>query len=177
MQTPTTYSEWAILLQKFGAGDDSVLAVMDKGSFTLDAGTATRFYKIVNDSYENRKQLWLDWFSKMDETQVINNEAELEIMLRNSKQYLRPLFHFSSIQGFPKDIKNVIKEDFQEFVSEIQKSLKDSIPKLASNREIMIFVFNNFDFYFKKEQKSTTNSIKPSRSTHKIPTSGRKIIF
>ncbi|RZJ49371.1 MAG: hypothetical protein EOO44_18385 [Flavobacterium sp.] len=62
MTIPATYSEWSILLDQFGTGDDSVLEKLNTGTFVIDAGTANRFYLKVEEVYKKRKQSWLNKF-------------------------------------------------------------------------------------------------------------------
>jgi len=64
MTAPTTYSDWAAVLERFGNGDDTVFEEMNAGNFTLDAGTAQRFYSRVEEVYKKRKQNWLDKFQR-----------------------------------------------------------------------------------------------------------------
>jgi len=43
----TTYSDWVKLLDEFGNGNDTVFEDLSNGSFTVDAGTVSRFYSRV----------------------------------------------------------------------------------------------------------------------------------
>lgn len=176
MAAPTTYSEWTNLLDKFGEGDDTALEELSKGSFTVDAGTASRFYSRVEEVYKKRKQNWLDKFQRSFQLQNFKTEDDFEIALRNGKQNLAPLSKFVILNGLPEDLTKTLKKDLEDFVYEIKKSLKDNVSKIISGREKMLILLNNFglndiskEIETDKKNKQSTNEI--------IPPTGRKIIF
>ncbi|MCZ2356764.1 MAG: hypothetical protein LC115_08785 [Bacteroidia bacterium] len=95
MAAPTTYSEWTNLLNKFGNGDDTALEELSKGSFTVDAGTASRFYSRVEEVYKKRKQSWLDKFQRSFHGQKnnilkwqINQNLKLRFCECSEQEYL-----------------------------------------------------------------------------------------
>ena len=177
MVSPTTYSEWANLLDKFGDGDDTAIEELSKGSFNVDAGTASRFYTRVEDVYRKRKQNWLDKFQRSFQLQHFKTEDDFEIVLRNGKQNLYPLSNFVGLKGFPEDLGKTLKKDLEDFVAEIKMSLKDNVSKITSGREKMLISLNTFSLNnipeeiktYKNNNKQITNDI--------IPPMGRKIIF
>ena len=105
MTVPTTYSEWTNLLDKFGDGDDTALEELSKGSFLVDAGTASRFYLRVENVYKKRKQNWLEKFQRSFQFQNFKTEDDFEIALRNGKQNLSSLSKFALLKGFPDDLR------------------------------------------------------------------------
>lgn len=177
MAAPTTYSEWTNLLDKFGDGDDTALEELSKGNFIVDAGTASRFYLRVENVYKKRKQNWLDKFQRSFQFQNFKTEDDFEIALRNGKQNLFPMSKFVILKGLPDDLRNTLKKDLEDFVTEIKKSLKDNISKISRGREKMLILLNTFGLndipeeikMYKKNNKQNTNDI--------IPPMGRKIIF
>jgi hypothetical protein len=177
MSGPTTYSEWVNLLDKFGGGDDTALEELRNGSFTLDAGTASRFYLKVEEVYKKRKQNWLDRFRGSFLVQRFNREDELEIILRNGKQNLLPLIDFVELKGLPEDLRRTLRKDLESFVAEIKRSLKDSISRASSSRERMLILLNTFDLNNIPAEVKTGEK-KDKQVTNKIVSSkGRKIIF
>jgi hypothetical protein len=174
---PRTYAEWTKLLDQFGDGDDSVLEELSKGTFILDAGTATRFYIKVEEAYKKRKQSWLDKFQFSFQLQNFKTEDDFEIALRNGKQNLSPLSKFVFINTFPDDLKKALRKDLEEFVNEIKTSLKNNNAKLSKGREKMLILLNSFDLDSTSKEilmnlKSNTNS-----TNEIIASTGRKIIF
>ncbi|CAA9195179.1 hypothetical protein [Flavobacterium bizetiae] len=170
---PTTYSAWTKLLDQFGDGDDSVLEELNNGTFTIDAGTATRFYIKVEEAYKKRKQSWLDKFQFSFQLQNFKTEDDFEIALRNGKQNLSPLSKFVAIESLPDDLKKALKKDLEDFVNEIKTSLKKNNSSISKGREKMLILLNSFDLNSTSQEilmnTKTTNEI--------IASTGRKIIF
>jgi hypothetical protein len=179
MLVPTTYSEWTNLLDKFGDGDgdDTVLEELNKGSFTVDAGTASRFYSRVEEVYKKRKQNWLDKFQRSFQLQNFRTEDDFEIALRNGKQNLSQLSKFVVLSGLPEDLKNTLKKDLEDFVAEIKKSLKDNVSKISSGREKMLILLNTFGLNDIPKEIKTDKKNSKQNTSEIIPPRGRKIIF
>lgn len=177
MAALTTYSEWANLLDKFGAGDDTVIEEMNNGSFTVDGGTAFRFYSRVEEVYKKRKKTWLDKFQHSFRFQNFRTEDDFEIALRNGKQNLYPLLKFVSVKGLPEDLKKTLKKDLEDFVAEIKKSLKDNVSKISNGREKMLILLNTFGLNDIPQELQTDKKSKQKNTSEPIPPTGRKIIF
>jgi hypothetical protein len=177
MAAPTTYSEWTNLLDKFGDGDDIALEELSKGSFTVDAGTASRFYSRVEVVYKKRKQNWLDKFQRSFQLQSFKTEDDFEIALRNGRQNLSPLSKFVVLKGLPEDLRTTLKKDLEDFVAEIKKSLKDNISKISNGREKMMILLNTFGLNNLAEEHKLDNKINKQNTNEIIPSTGRKIIF
>lgn len=174
MAGPTTYSDWANLLDQFGNGNDVVLEDLSNGNFIVDAGTASRFYSRVEEAYKKRKQSWLDQFQRSFQFQHFKTIDDFEIALRNGKQNLNPLKKFVGLKGFPESLQITLKKDLEDFVNEIKQSLKDNVSKNSNGKEQMLIVLNAFNLdelpeEIKTENKKATNTL--------IPPTGRKILF
>ena len=177
MAAPTTYSEWTNLLDKFGDGDDIALEELSKGSFTVDAGTASRFYSRVEVVYKKRKQNWLYKFQRSFQLQSFKTEDDFEIALRNGRQNLSPLSKFVVLKGLPQDLRTTLKKDLEDFVAEIKKSLKDNVSKISNGREKMLILLNAFGLNNLAEEHKSDKKINKQNSNEIIPSTGRKIIF
>jgi len=177
MVAPTTYSEWTNLLDKFGNGDDTALEELSKGIFTVDAGTASRFYSRVEEVYKKRKQNWLDKFQRSFQMQNFKSEDDFEIALRNGKQNLYPLSNFVALNGLPEDLRKTLKKDLEDFVTEIKKSLKDNVSKISSGREKMLILLNTFGLNGIHEEITRDKTSNKQNTNETIPPTGRKIIF
>lgn len=176
MGAPTTYSEWVNLLESFGKGNDLALEELNKASFIVDAGTAARFYSRVEDAYKKRKQIWLDKFQRSFQFQNMKSDNDFEIILRDGKQNLSPLNKFVELKGIPEDLRNVLKKDLQDFVSEVKTSLKDNLSKIQSGKDKMLMMLNTFGINdMKDEIKLEDKNNLTKKET--IPPTGRKIIF
>ena len=177
MKSPTTYSEWSILLDKFGDGDDSVLEQLSSGSFIVDSGTATRFYTKVEEAYKKRKQNWLDNFQRAFQLQNFKTQDDFEIALRNGKQNLSPLIKFVLLNGLPEDLKKTLRKDLEEFVIEIKTSLKNNVSKISKGREKMILLLNSFEIQVITKDAKINGNDNLQNTNEIIAPTGRKIIF
>jgi len=177
MKSPTTYSEWSILLDKFGDGDDSVLEQLSSVSFIVDSGTATRFYTKVEEAYKKRKQNWLDNFQRAFQLQNFKTQDDFEIALRNGKQNLSPLIKFVLLNGLPEDLKKTLRKDLEEFVIEIKTSLKNNVSKISKGREKMILLLNSFEIQVITKDAKINGNDNLQNTNEIIAPTGRKIIF
>lgn len=174
---PTTYSAWTKLLDQFGDGDDSVLEELNQGTFIIDAGTATRFYIKVEETYKRRKQSWLDKFQFSFQLQNFKTEDDFEIALRNGKQNLSTLRKFVIIKGFPDDLKKALQKDLEEFVIEIKTSLKKNNSRLSKGSEKILILLNSFDLNSNSEEILISSKSNIKSTNEIIASTGRKIIF
>lgn len=177
MASPKTYAEWVIILDKFGKGDDTIFEEMNKGSFALDAGTASRFYKKVDDAYKSRKNIWLTKFQRSFQIHNFKTENDLGIVLREGKSNLIPLLKFVTSKGLPEDLRSTLHKDLEEFVLEIRKSMKENVSKTDNGREKLFVLINSFGLFANPNE--IIENIKPHDiSKNEISNSGgRKIIF
>jgi hypothetical protein len=174
---PTTYSAWVKLLDQFGDGDDSVLEELNRGSFVIDAGTATRFYIKIEEIYKKRKQNWLAKFQYSFQLQSFKTEDDFEIALRNGKQNLVPISKFVAIKGLPDDLKKTLRKDQEEFVNGIKTSLKSNISGISKGREKILILLNSFDLSSTFIEIETDTKNKVQNTNEIIAATSRKIIF
>jgi hypothetical protein len=172
MPASTTYAAWAILLDKFGEGDDSALEALGAGSFVVDAGTVSRFYQRVEQVYKKRKQSWLYQFQRSFQLQNFKTEDDVAIALRNGRQNLSPLSRFVMLKGLPDDLRKTLQKDLEDFVAEIKQSLKDHVSKTSNGREKMLVLLNSFGL-----TTNTGTNNDNQNSNNNLPPTGRKIIF
>lgn len=177
MAAPTTYSDWADILDRFGQGDDTVFEDMNAGSFVLDAGTAQRFYSRVEEVYKKRKQSWLDKFQRSFQMQNFKTEDDFGIALRDGRQNLLPLSKFVTSKGLPDELKKTLHKDLEDFVSEIRKSLKDNVSKINNGREKMLMMLNTFSMIENPQEAPLPQKKKNQNDNNLIPPTGRKIIL
>lgn len=173
--SPKSYYDWKIALDKFAAGDDSVLQLMNEGEMILDAGTATRFLGLIDSAYKKRKQLWIDKFNGLLKNQVIRKTSEFGIVINQAKMGLRTLIQFTQIPAFSNDIKKMLNDDLEQYVNQIRKSLKEDSYKNRSNEtQSLLLIFDNLEI-----KKVVVNSIPTgtNESTQTNLPGKRRIIF
>jgi hypothetical protein len=147
MPSPTTYFDWSQLLERYARGEDAVLSELEGGSFVVDSGTVYRFYNKVQEAYVERKKQWMDKFNRSFQVQSIRTESDMSIVLRNAKSYLQPIARLIKLSAFPKDLQDTLKKDFDGFVTDVRKNIKESVKKNQPGNERMLFIVNTFDFY------------------------------
>lgn len=177
MNRPSTYASWVSVLERFGNGDDTAVAEIDAGKFTLDSGTAYRFYIRVEEAYKKRKQLWLDRFNRSSQLQSIRTINELEIIVRNGKQNLSPLSKFVSAKGLPEDLRKTLQEDLSRFIEEIRMSMKDHLSRSSNEREKMLTVLNRFGLSEISSVEKIPGPAGKKKDNINNPPSGRTILF
>lgn len=146
MKAPTTYFEWKEILDKYSAGDDTIIGLMNDGAITMDAGTATRFTVLIEDAYKKRKQLWMDKFTKLTQFNNIRSSADFTVLISQAKNSLKNLVWYADLKPFNTDLKKVLKDDLISFVGEVKRSLKENALKDRSNQmNSLLLAFNNLD--------------------------------
>lgn len=176
MPGPVTYFEWTDSLEKFAKGDDSVLAALEQGSFVTDAGTVYRFYTKAQEAYVERKKQWLDKFNRLFQVHYVRTENDISIVLQNAKGNLQPIARFIRLRAFPDDLRETLRKDFEGFVSEVRKNLRESVSKNQPRNEKMLLIVNTFNFFETSLQAGvTTNSTTDSPSEQL--TNKRRILF
>lgn len=176
MSIPTTYFEWVNCLERFANGDDSVLSELEQGSFAVDAGTVYRFHSKVHETYVERKKQWVDKFHRLFQIHYIKTENDMSIVLQHAKGNLQPIAKFIKIKSFPKDLQDTLKKDFNNFVAETRKNIRESIIKDQRGNERLLLIINSFDFF---ESSIITNLTDNSSSEIKKDefSNKRRIIF
>lgn len=177
MNGPSTYSSWVDLLERFAKGDDTSIAEIEAGSFTVDAGTAYRFYIKVEEAYKKRKQRWLNTFNGSFQMQTIRTISQLEIVIRNGKQNLLPLSKFIAAKSLPEDLRKTLQEDLSRFVEEIRKSMKDHLSRSSNDREKILTIMNTFGLNSTSPSVNMPDAPAKKNDSTNNPPSGRTILF
>lgn len=147
MAVPSTYFEWAAKLEQFAQGDDPVIADLQQGTFAVDAGTVYRFYNKAQEAYVERKKRWLDKFNRLFQVQYVRTENDISIVLQDAKTNLQPIAKFIRLKAFPDDLRDILRKDFEGFVAEVRKNIKESVMKNQPRNEKMLLIVNTFNFF------------------------------
>lgn len=170
MKAPETYFEWKELMTKFSSGDDTVLPLMNEGSFTLDAGTVGRFMLLAEETYKKRKQLWSERLNNITAHNNIRSSADLSVVISQAKAELKNLILFTRLKPFHDDLKKTLNNDLKAFVEEVKKSYRQNAAKSRSNEmNSLLLIFDNLDI-----DKVSTGTIEPQNTNPPIK---KKIIF
>jgi hypothetical protein len=173
---PSTYFEWTNILKQFAMGDDSVLSDLERGSFAVDAGTVYRFYRKAQETYVERKKEWIDKFNRLFQIQYIKTESDISIVLQNAKANLQPIAKFIRLSAFPTDLQDTLKKDFEGFVAEVRKNIRESVTKNQPSNERILLIVNTFDFFESSLRSDTVENSTNEPTPGTIQKKGR-IIF
>jgi hypothetical protein len=173
MAVPSTYYEWAAKLEQFAQGDDSVIADLQQGTFAVDAGTVFRFYNKAQEAYVERKKRWLDKFNRLFQVQYVRTENDISIVLQDAKTNLQPIAKLIRLKAFPGDLRDTLKKDFEGFVAEVRKNVRDSVSKNQPRNEKMLLIVNTFNFFDSNlelgiSSESSTDSAADTRNKRRI---------
>jgi len=179
MPVNRTYSEWVLLFERFGNGDDTVFDEMGASEFTMDAGTAQRFCSRAEAAYKKRKQNWLDKFQRSFGLQKLTRTDDFGMLLRDGKQNLLPLVKFVASNGLPEALRKTLHDDLSSTIAEIRRSLKDNIMKSRdrnrNDTEKMLMMVGTLELIAPTPQRSATTGNACGNAL--TPATGRKIIF
>lgn len=146
MKPPCTYFEWKEMLDRFSKGDDQQIHLMNEGTAILDAGTAERFMVLFEEAYKKRKQLWMDKFKNVTQTNNIRSSADFSVVISQVKSSLKNLIFYTELKPFREDLKKILRDDLTSFLEETKKSLKENAMRERTNQvNSLLLVFDNLD--------------------------------
>lgn len=123
MLTPTTYAEWMLVLDRFSAGDDSVIAVMNEGTLEWTNVVAERWTRQVAACLNGRLQA----VSTQLQTNLDRSRGDyfsISNALLMARRALTPLRSFVSLPVFPDDVEQHLVAELDRWVSNTQNSLE-----------------------------------------------------
>ncbi len=174
MKAPETYFEWREMLARFGKGDDTVIQFLNDGKMNLDAGTAGRFYQLINETYTKRKQLWSDKFKTITQNQMVRTASDMNVYINQAKSSLRALIVYSRMNSLSPEVRKMLQDDLANYIGGVKKSLKENALRDRGNMMgPLLLVIDNFDVHKVETSMPPTTTQQPDNS---IPNK-RRIIF
>jgi len=120
---PHAYAEWLIVLDKFGAGDDSVLDAMNQGTLDWTNVVAERWTRQVATCLNGRLQALSTQLQTMLDRSRGDHFAISNALL-TTRRALSPLWSFVHLRVLPDDVKQHLISELDRWTSETQKSLE-----------------------------------------------------
>src|SRR6266542_2023950 len=120
---PHAYAEWLIVLDKFGAGDDSVIDAMNQGTLEWTNVVAERWTRQVSTCLNGRLQALSTQLQTMLDRSRGDHFAISNALLM-TRRALSPLRSFVRLPVFPDDVKQHLVSELDRWASETQKSLE-----------------------------------------------------
>jgi hypothetical protein len=120
---PSTYAEWLPFLDRFGAGDDSVIVVMSQGTLEWTNVVAERWTRQVSTCLNGRLQTLSTQLQTMLDRSRGDHFAISNALLM-TRRALIPLRAFVRLPVLPDDVKQHLVSELDRWASETQKSLE-----------------------------------------------------
>jgi len=129
LNAPHTYAEWVPLIERFAAGDDSVLESMRAGTIEWTNIVAERWSSRLNEALSARlkqvsKQLQLALDRAAGDTFGISRA------MLGARRSLAPLRTATSLPCLPENIRAHLTDELRRFVSETQASLESGAKRI-----------------------------------------------
>jgi hypothetical protein len=133
MSPPQTYAEWLPLLDRFRAGDDTVLDAMKAGTIEWTNVVAERWTRQVSDALIARLQA----ISKQLQTGLDRARGDylaISNSLLMARRTLLPLSEFVKMPAIPTDIRRHLESELNRWASETQKSLESTAESVRNDQ-------------------------------------------
>jgi len=133
MNGPSTYAEWLVLLDRFRAGDDSVVQAMQGGSVVWTNVVAERWTHQVAGVFEVRlRALSGQLQTGLDRARGDHfTIANALVAARRGSAALRT---FASLPCFPDVVRNHLVAELDRWATETQKSLEKSATQIRHDQ-------------------------------------------
>jgi hypothetical protein len=126
---PHTYAEWAPLLERFGAGDDSVLDDMRTGTIEWTSIVAERWTSRLSDALSARlKQISKQLQLALD--RAAGDTFGISRAMLGARRALTPLHAVTSLPCLPENVRAHLTEELRRFVTETQTSLETGAKRI-----------------------------------------------
>ncbi len=135
VKPPVSYAEWTALLDRFAQGEDTVLELIEHGTFEWGPGVAERFVGRLDQAYIARKKAWVEALNRQLET-LGGNVHNLRSVLGNARRMLEPIVRLTRLCVLPEEVQNAFKDDLASFLSEVQESLEKEFAKVPEIRDL-----------------------------------------
>ena len=173
-QPPSTYAEWAALLDRFAEGEDGVLDLMEQGKLEWGPRVKERFVMRVDRVFMVRKKTWLDTLNRHLEN-LGGNIQNVHSVLSSAHGRLRPIVRFSFLKIHPDEVKAVLKNDLESFLEEVQDTLEREFAKLPEIREQTRLIFRQSGLRISLIESDEPQYSQPATAGRQ--SSGRKVIL
>jgi len=121
---PTTYSAWLPLLDRFAAGDDTVLLDMQRGTIEWSNVVAERILQQLAGALKQRLEVLTAGFQKRLDRSA--SQVEMRAALGWAQQQLTPLGVFCLLPALEPRVQTHLSEECKRWVDRTQSSLETS---------------------------------------------------
>jgi hypothetical protein len=134
LKPPAVYAEWVPLLDRFAAGEDDVLSLMQGGSIQWSNVVADRWIRTASAALSLR----LDRLSQETQRRLARSRGEFDVLgvLRWVTSQLVPLAAFATLAPLRPDVRDHFDETCRRWVESTQASLIASSSRAADQGQL-----------------------------------------
>lgn len=135
-KSPSTYSEWAALLDKLKAetdGGDDILEQMNGGQIAISQGYTERIISRFADLINVRIKFAIDRFQK-DMSTTCGHESYIAQAFTAFRKRIAFVYRIAAITPLPESAKKTFQAELKVAVDNINKSIADSAQKIGDSR-------------------------------------------
>jgi hypothetical protein len=119
---PVIYAEWVVLLERFGSGEDEVVAIMQQGTIAWTNVVAERWTHQIANAFQSRlRSLSGQLQTAFDRARDIDGIANAMLLARRG---LGPLQLFIGIEAIREDIRANLSAELNGWATGTQEALE-----------------------------------------------------
>jgi hypothetical protein len=178
-EPPSTYAEWLPLFDRFGAGDDSVLEAMERGSLEWTSVVAERWIQHLAQAL-NLRNLRLQTISRELTTALDRAGGEafrVSQALLAARRALKPLWRLTSVKCLRDDVRDHLRAEIGTWARRAQESLEKRAAVVRHNHQghlLKLIRDNPLDV---SQTTVDTVSAQPSEDTPPNASRGRRVLL
>jgi hypothetical protein len=135
--TPSTYASWLDFLDRFQAGDDLVLPVLEGGTIAWSAGVAQRWTQRVSETLDVR----LRALEKQLQRSLDRAAGDLHAVARalgEARRGLAPLARFCALAAMPAEVQAHLRRELERWMEQTQKSLEGQAARHRGDQGLLL---------------------------------------
>ena len=173
---PGTYAEWLLVLDRFGEGDDSVIAVMSQGTLEWTNIVAERWTRQVAMCLNGRLQA----LSTQLQTMLDRSRGDyfaISNALLTTRRSLTPLRAFVRLPVFPDDVKQHLVSELDRWADETQKSLETHAASIRHDQGRLLKTIRDNPLTAVASETPSPLQKEPPDGMANPPAKGRRVIL
>jgi len=177
MNAPHSYAEWLPLLDRFAAGDDSTLEVMQKGSIEWTAVVSERWTRQMEAALTTRLQSLEKLLQKnLDRATMAGDYFAISNALLQARRGLTPLRTFVNMPALPANVRDHLVSELNRWAREKQKNLESFAETIRHDQGRYLKTFRDHNLNVVVEAPVPSPSDRDS-SPSPPPVRGRRVIL
>lgn len=134
---PTTYASWQELLDRFRAGDDSVIAALEGGRIEWSPGMAERWTCRMNEALADRLRALSSQLQKdLDRARGVRHEIESALI--RAGRGIDPLARFCRLPCAPAEVRSHLLGELERWSRQTRESLESNLTREHSDQGVLL---------------------------------------